>query len=724
MSITNKLNQIKNAIYGKEVRGAIHDAIKECYVDASVNHDNANMEVKMARGPHNTLNDRLDNVEAQTNAQLSQKADKDDLLTNKIFKGADTTENILKNQGVQGEYYYSTDEYVYYLRSDKSWVNVGYGDNKINELVKYANLEYTFNKYLSSVGTFIATPNNNFRVSNLEVKPLERYEITGRCTGNQRLVAIFDKNNKPIDIFPRTEEGVLLDDKLYNTTIEIPLNGTKISVCSFIDLPTVCQLPTLSYNKFYFECEINNQMSVSEINYLLNSGYGRYIFKSGIYNLTADESIVVRSNTTISFENGAVLKQTTLDATHYNLIYVKDCENVVIESPQIQGERGQHIGTTGEWGHGISIYSSKNITINNANIYGTWGDGIYIGLEYWEDYKFKNEKIVINNPYIDYCSRNGISICTSLDVTVINPIIKNVNRTAPRAAIDIEPEWSSDEGIFLGRVYVNKLYSYNCHQHLCYYNDITSNGANTVIVDEIITDGGHTGIYLGCKREGAKGTLRIGRIVSNYLAYYVLFCRNKPKNWNVTINDIVCHKLPQGTSEKSSFIVIETYDETRVCGNLYINNIFLDDTYDKYEFLLACSGGMNFDDLYLGKVSFVPTKSQRSILNLQNTTNVNLMDVDYIKILDDDTVISNDDLARNFFIDNLEKNIKITFNNDIPDGIYSIQTSLLNGNSCTVELNNGENQLKKMLSATDDGAFLSIFKINSSFFIRENNSWS
>lgn len=76
MSITNKLNQIKNAIYGKEVRGAIHDAIKECYDDASVNHDNANMEVKMARGTHNTLSDRLDKsdeIQAQTNAQLSQK---------------------------------------------------------------------------------------------------------------------------------------------------------------------------------------------------------------------------------------------------------------------------------------------------------------------------------------------------------------------------------------------------------------------------------------------------------------------------------------------------------------------------------------------------------------------------------------------------------------------------------------------------------------------------
>lgn len=75
-NITNYLNKIKTAVYGKDVRGAIHDAIKQVYDDASVNHDNANMEVKMARGTHNTLNDRLDNVDeiqAQTNAQLSQK---------------------------------------------------------------------------------------------------------------------------------------------------------------------------------------------------------------------------------------------------------------------------------------------------------------------------------------------------------------------------------------------------------------------------------------------------------------------------------------------------------------------------------------------------------------------------------------------------------------------------------------------------------------------------
>ena len=71
-NIQNELNNIKNAIYGKDVRNSIHDAIKTCYDDASVNNDNANMEVKLARGTHNTLNDRLCEVDEKQNSLSSQ----------------------------------------------------------------------------------------------------------------------------------------------------------------------------------------------------------------------------------------------------------------------------------------------------------------------------------------------------------------------------------------------------------------------------------------------------------------------------------------------------------------------------------------------------------------------------------------------------------------------------------------------------------------------------
>nr|DAG21866.1 MAG TPA: cell wall surface anchor family protein [Bacteriophage sp.] len=75
MSVQKFLDKIKNGRYGADITDAIIGGIKKCYDDASVNHDNANMEVKMARGTHNTLNDRLDKSEQkldETNAQLSK----------------------------------------------------------------------------------------------------------------------------------------------------------------------------------------------------------------------------------------------------------------------------------------------------------------------------------------------------------------------------------------------------------------------------------------------------------------------------------------------------------------------------------------------------------------------------------------------------------------------------------------------------------------------------
>lgn len=82
MSIQNYLNQIKSAVFGKDVRQSIHDAIKQCYDDASIDHDNANMEVKLARGSHDTLNERFTSVEENiknNSEQLEQKANEVDL---------------------------------------------------------------------------------------------------------------------------------------------------------------------------------------------------------------------------------------------------------------------------------------------------------------------------------------------------------------------------------------------------------------------------------------------------------------------------------------------------------------------------------------------------------------------------------------------------------------------------------------------------------------------
>lgn len=79
-NIQNELNNIKNAVFGKDVRDSIHNAIKTCYDDASIVNNNANMEVKIARGVYDTLGDRLNEVDSQLEHKANEldikKADK------------------------------------------------------------------------------------------------------------------------------------------------------------------------------------------------------------------------------------------------------------------------------------------------------------------------------------------------------------------------------------------------------------------------------------------------------------------------------------------------------------------------------------------------------------------------------------------------------------------------------------------------------------------------
>ena len=84
-NIKTHLNNIKGALYGKDVRNSIHDAIEQCYTDASIN-GNANMEVTQARGEYETLGERLDDHASQlahkaNNVELEVERQRIDLLT-------------------------------------------------------------------------------------------------------------------------------------------------------------------------------------------------------------------------------------------------------------------------------------------------------------------------------------------------------------------------------------------------------------------------------------------------------------------------------------------------------------------------------------------------------------------------------------------------------------------------------------------------------------------
>src|SRR5690625_6354319 len=113
-NINKELNQIKNAVYGKDVRQESHDGIEKAYNDGtSGGAGDTNLEVVLARGNYDSLNKRLD-------ASDSQLAETETQIINLDNKKADESAvsnslNVLKNQKIdQVSFDIATQEIKFY----------------------------------------------------------------------------------------------------------------------------------------------------------------------------------------------------------------------------------------------------------------------------------------------------------------------------------------------------------------------------------------------------------------------------------------------------------------------------------------------------------------------------------------------------------------------------------------------------------------------------------
>ena len=118
-NIKTHLNNIKNAILGKDVRDSIHDAIEQCYTDASLN-GNANMEVSSARGAYETLGKRLDDYSSQLEHIENVKANKDDIA--QISDGTPLFATSSKEMTDKSRIYVNISDGYVYVNSDGTFV--------------------------------------------------------------------------------------------------------------------------------------------------------------------------------------------------------------------------------------------------------------------------------------------------------------------------------------------------------------------------------------------------------------------------------------------------------------------------------------------------------------------------------------------------------------------------------------------------------------------------
>lgn len=169
------------------------------------------------------------------------------------------------------------------------------------------------------------------------------------------------------------------------------------------------------------------------------------VVESGEYAVDAEgqffaAALWLKSNT--KFEVIGTIKLNPSADDYASLVQIYQKENIVITgSGNLIGDRDGHTGTTGEWGHGISIYSGKNIKVNGLSITKCWGDNIYVGSPATD--RPASENIVISNCTLSYARRQGISVGAAAFVQINDCYIHHISGTNPKSAIDIEPDGQS-----------------------------------------------------------------------------------------------------------------------------------------------------------------------------------------------------------------------------------------------------------------------------------------
>lgn len=186
-----------------------------------------------------------------------------------------------------------------------------------------------------------------------------------------------------------------------------------------------------------------------------NGKYDTIYIPAGVYWIdTVSDStkfggLVLTDNQTLIMSPSALLMAIGNNSKNYQVIWAFGRDNIKISGGQIIGERNEHTGTGGEWGHGISIQGCTNVEISDMDISQCWGDGIYLGgYNGWDENGnskwMTSSGITITNCNLHHNRRNNLSITDVDNVSIDYCQFNYANGTDPQYGIDIEPNYSND----------------------------------------------------------------------------------------------------------------------------------------------------------------------------------------------------------------------------------------------------------------------------------------
>ena len=283
------------------------------------------------------------------------------------------------------------------------------------------------------------------------------------------------------------------DTKIQSTidnALGVKLNGTWI----------VDRISDKIFSRNYLsDTEIINNLNAIQSDSILNEititrNYTITIPKSG------GSGLILKSNTILLLDATLILAPNKLRS--YNIVYIQGKENVTVKGGRIVGDVGKHTyieGTSSEWGMGVNIQESQDVSLEDLYVTRCTGDGIYIsgGNEpSFGYYDHASHNITIRNVTSDANRRQGLSIIHVDGLVASNCSFINTGQiefTSPGAGIDIEPNVSNDRNMSVRNVVID-----NC--------TITGNKGSAVLASYTYEAGGRQNyenlVFSNCHADG------------------------------------------------------------------------------------------------------------------------------------------------------------------------------------------------------------------------------
>ncbi len=171
----------------------------------------------------------------------------------------------------------------------------------------------------------------------------------------------------------------------------------------------------------------------------LPSTGGTVVVPPGTYLVDAVKNVRLRSRMHLQLDHLAKLVARPNAADRYYVLNAYKVSDVEISGGQVVGERHQHQGTSGEWGHCVMIRGCNRVTVRDMRMADGWGDGLSIGAADGSTTVLSND-VVVANVVCSGNRRQALTIGRCTNVRVYDSQFCYTGGIKPSCGIDIEPD--------------------------------------------------------------------------------------------------------------------------------------------------------------------------------------------------------------------------------------------------------------------------------------------